>query len=341
MPANKYALLRYRIIDRCLSNRQRPYPSLADLREACETELYGEGGENISESAIQKDLYAMRHELNLGYHAPIAYSVKHRGYYYSDEDYTLESIPLSEEEASAIRLAANTLSQFKGIDLFRSSEAAIDKIMERLKLGQGEKRQDAVDAVVQFETAPSFRGGEYLSAIFNAIDRREVLHFEYAKFTGGKGRPYSLHPYLLKEYRNRWYVIGYNPDKGAVVVFGLDRIKGELRSSGEQFERLRGFRPDLYFRDSLGITVVDEDPVEVQLRFSPLSGKYVLSQPWHHSQRSLRDDEVALEVELKLCITRELIMQILSYGKDVEVIGPESLRQSVAKELDNARQKYR
>ncbi|MFN2424379.1 MAG: WYL domain-containing protein, partial [Cryomorphaceae bacterium] len=73
MPANKYALLRYRIIDRCISNRFKPYPDKAALRRACEEELYGSEGDYISESTIDKDLYAMRNEINLGYHAPIAY----------------------------------------------------------------------------------------------------------------------------------------------------------------------------------------------------------------------------------------------------------------------------
>jgi hypothetical protein len=73
MPANKYALLRYRIIDRCLTNPARPFPSKEALRLACEEALYGSDGEHISISTIEKDLWAMRNESELGYHAPIAY----------------------------------------------------------------------------------------------------------------------------------------------------------------------------------------------------------------------------------------------------------------------------
>lgn len=339
MPANKYALLRYRIIDRCISNRFKPYPDKAALRRACEEELYGSEGDYISESTIDKDLYAMRNEINLGYHAPIAYSKVHKGYYYTDEGYTIDKFPLSDEEADAIRLAANTLSQFRGIDLFKSSENAIDKILDRLSLSPSGSGK-AVEEHVQFETAPSFKGGVHLKDLFSAITRRKTVEFRYAKFTGGKERSYTLHPYLLKEYRNRWYVIGFNPDKGAVVVFGLDRIEGMVTVTDQGFERLADFNPDMYFKYSLGITAVDEAPERVHLRFSPLSGKYVATRPWHASQKVLRDDEVALETEMELCITRELVMQILSFGSDVEVKAPDRLRREVKAELMRALKSY-
>lgn len=339
MPANKYALLRYRIIDRCISNRFNRYPDKEALRRACEEELYGSAGDCISESTIEKDLYAMRNEINLGYHAPIAYSKVHKGYYYTDEGYTIDKFPLSDEEADAIRLAANTLSQFRGIDLFKSSESAIDKILDRLSLSPSGSGK-AVEEYVQFETAPSFKGGVHLKELFAAITHRKAVEFRYAKFTGGKERGYTLHPYLLKEYRNRWYVIGFNPEKDAVVVFGLDRIEGAVKVTAQDFDRSADFNPDLYFKHSLGITAVDEAPERVHLRFSPLSGKYVATRPWHASQEVIRDDETALETVMELCITRELVMQILSYGSDVEVKAPDRLRSEVKAELVRASQAY-
>ena len=74
MPSNKYALFRYRIIDKLISNKYKPYPSKEDLRNACEDELYGIGSERIFDSTIEKDLWAMRNESLLGYNAPIKYS---------------------------------------------------------------------------------------------------------------------------------------------------------------------------------------------------------------------------------------------------------------------------
>ncbi len=339
MPANKYALLRYRILDRCIGNKQRPFPDKEALRQACEDELYGSSEERISLSTIEKDMYAMRNESNLGYYAPIAYSKSYKGYFYENPDYTIDTMPLSDEDVAAIHLAASTLRQFRGIPLFKSSEAAIDKILDRLSLHPS--RGDAeLEQYVQFETAPSYRGGEFLPVLLECIQNRKVVQFDYEKYTGGKSRKYTLYPYLLKEYRNRWYIIGMNPDKHDIATFGLDRIMAAPVALNETFEVSSAFDTNLYFKHSIGITSVQEFPQRIHLRFTPLSGKYVESQPLHQSQKIIRNGEVALEVELFLSVTKELVMQILSYGSDVEVKAPESLRKQITLTLERTMKQY-
>ncbi|MCB0483495.1 MAG: hypothetical protein KDC37_02930, partial [Flavobacteriales bacterium] len=135
MPANKYALLRYRIIDKCLRNSQRPYPSKELLRSACDEVLYQSFGERVSPSTIEKDLYAMRFEEHLGYEAPIAFHKLRKGYYYTDPNYSLEKIPLSHEEIDAVKFAAITLGQYKELELFKQFGDAIEKILQRLDIG--------------------------------------------------------------------------------------------------------------------------------------------------------------------------------------------------------------
>ncbi len=145
---------------------------------------------------------------------------------------------------------------------------------------------------------------------------------------------------MLKEYRNRWYIIGFNPEKVSVVVFGLDRVVGNVEVTDFEFERQSDFNAANYFEHSIGITSVNDEPQRIHLRFSPLSGKYIESQPLHKSQRIIRNDEVALEIELFLCITKELLMTILSYGADVEVKEPVSLRKQIAVSLENTLKSY-
>lgn len=340
MPVNKYALLRYRIIDRKISSKYKPFPNKEDLRQACEEELYGSTGDKISVSTIDKDLYAMRNESNLGYYAPIAYHKLHKGYYYTDPDYSIQELPLSESEIEAIQFAANTLSQFRNLEMFSSSEAAIDKILDRFNLSP---RNEPVEMApfVQFETVESYKGGKHLAGILGAIRAGKIISFDYQKYIDGKKSHYTLHPYLLKEYRNRWYVIGFNPDKKAVVVFGLDRIVGKVKTTDMDFSRLPSFDPDVYFKHSMGITAVNEEPRRIVLSFSPLSGKYVQSQPLHASQKIIRNDEVSFDVALYLSVTPELIMTILSYGSNVRVKEPLSLQKKIANILEQSLNYYR
>jgi len=338
MPANKYALLRYRIIDRCISNKFNPFPNKEALREACEEELYGSDGDHISSSTIDKDLYAMRNEANLGYYAPIAYSKINKGYFYEDPDYSIDEMPLNQEDIEAIEFAATTLAQFRGIQLFESSGDAIDKILGRLSLRP--KSGQSLEQYVQFETAPEYKGAAHLKLLLEAIRDRKAVSFEYQKFSGEASKRYSIHPYLLKEYRNRWYVIGYNPRKDATVVFGLDRVIGSVEQTQEKFQRKMDFDADIYFKHSLGITAIDEAPEKIVLRFSPLSGKYVESQPWHSSQIIRKQTNSYTEVELFLCITSELKMQILSFGNDVKVMAPNKLKEMVGLTLNKALEGY-
>ncbi|PCH75958.1 MAG: WYL domain-containing protein, partial [Erythrobacteraceae bacterium] len=125
----KNAQLRYRVIDRAIRNEFNPFPNKQFLREKCEDAIYGtDDGQRISDSTIEKDLFAMRME----HDAPIEFSRIERGYYYSDTNYCLDDIPLTEDDIDAIKFAANILFQFKGIPVFKQYEGAIDKILDRV-----------------------------------------------------------------------------------------------------------------------------------------------------------------------------------------------------------------
>lgn len=336
MPANKYALLRYRIIDRCITNPGRPYPTKEDLREACEEALYGSIGEHISISTIEKDMWAMKNESELGYFAPIAYSRDLRGYYYEEEDYTIQDITLKDEEFDAIRLAAQTLDQFREIEIFKEYNSAIDKIMNRLSIQPQEVRKTR--QVIQFESAPETRGQQHLNQLFRLTENRQIATFDYHKFGHDSCRSYSVHPYFLKEYRNRWYLIAFEPRRDRYVTFGLDRIEN-LEDKDERFEIRSDFDPDRFFKYSIGITQTTSDPQKVVLRTSFTQGQYLEAQPVHPSQSLSFQQETCL-VELEVLVTYELVQFILSLGNDVEVLEPQELKTQVTQTLVEALDKY-
>jgi hypothetical protein len=125
MPHIKNALIRFRIIDRMLRNKYKPFPSKLELRSACEESLYGsDHGNNICDSTIEKDMFNMKME----HDAPIKYSKLHKGYYYEDPNFSINDIPLSEDELSSIKFAVKTLQQFKEVPFFQQFGNAIDKL---------------------------------------------------------------------------------------------------------------------------------------------------------------------------------------------------------------------
>ena len=324
MPKVKYALIRQRVIDSCIRNPYRPYPTKEDLRLACEEKLYGEGAEGeISPSTIEKDLFALREE----YEAPIAFSKKYKGYYYTDIGFSLDEFPLNEEEVDAIKFAANTLFQFRNTPIFKSYSAAIEKIIDRVNISS-DVQDEAIGKYVQFQANPYFKGNQYLSQLLEAIKARKQVEFSYSNFQKQETKTYQLHPYLLKEYAGRWYLIGFSEKRNNYLTFGLDRFES-MKILNQGFELDKKFDSDNFFKHSLGITVFDDEPQEIILKLSPVEGKYLKSLPLHPSQKILVDNDNECRISLFLIVTQELIMKILSLGIGVEVIQPESLRKEI------------
>ncbi len=331
MPVNKYALLRYRIIDRLISSTSKPYPTKEELKEACEESLYGSFGERISDSTIEKDLYAMRNETELGYYAPIKYSKQHGGYFYEDEGYSINEIPLQDEDLGAIKFAAQTLYQFRDIDIFKQYSSAIERIFDKLKTNPENLEQtNTEEHFIQFEQSSSDSGTEYLGTIIEAIKSKKKINISYSSFKKDKAKNYLLDPYLLKQYKSRWYVITWSEKRTDYLTFSLDRIQS-IEITGEKFQEIRGFHPDRFFKHSIGITELDAHPARIRLRFSALQGKYIKSLPIHHSQIIIEENDDEILVELFALQTIELVQLIFSYGDAVEVLEPKKLRKRVKK----------
>ena len=335
MPANKFALLRYRIIDRCINNNGNPYPSKENLRTACEEALYGSDGEHISVSTIEKDIWSMRNESELGYYAPISYHRDHKGYFYEEEGYSINEVQLNEEDLDAIRFAANTLIQFRDLPIFQQFDQAIGKISDRLAVAPN-LDTTGVDKYMQFESTPSARGSKYLSPLLHAARNNHPVILSYRKFSSEAQKEYLVHPYLLKEYRNRWYLLAWDPKMEFIRTFGCDRITSINVDENTTFTPSAEFDSNKYFSHTIGITVIDNSPpVEIIFECAPILARYLSSQPLHSSQKITNKGDL-YTISLNVIITYELIQWIMGYSSEIKVIFPQSLNKLLAKRLKKA-----
>lgn len=334
MPANKEAFIRYRIIDRLLRNKRKTYPSMDDFRDEMEEKL----GKPFSISTIQKDIQAMKQDPLLGYMAPIKWSKSNDGYYYSDENFSITEIPLSENDIDSLEFAATVLQQFKGVKLFSDFEATVDKIFNAINVNSL-LTEDEIQETIQFEKVPFFSGSNLIQPILNAIKNRETVSFLYRKFDSDEYKKHILHPYLLKEYRNRWYLIGMNEKNGFINTFGLDRIKA-VDKSKISFRFHTSFSPKNYFKHAFGITTFDGEPEEIVLSFNHIQKAYILSQPLHETQEIIAETPESLVVKLQVGITIELIMSILSFGENVQVLKPTFLALDIKNRLEKTLSLY-
>jgi predicted DNA-binding transcriptional regulator YafY len=322
MPHIKNALIRYRIIDRCIRNQYKKYPTKQDLREACEEALYGSiDGVNICDSTIEKDMFAMKME----HDAPIKYSKIEKGYYYEDPDFSINDIPLTEDDLSSIKFAVSTLMQFREVDLFKQFGNAIDKIVDRVSIASNPNDQE-INNYIQFESAVSTGGSEFLPQLFDAIKSSSIVTFSYASFVTDQPKNRKVVPLLLKEYRNRWYLISFDQNKNAIITYALDRLN-ELVITEETAPKPQDFNPDTYFKYAVGIsTSNNESPVKIELEANSIAAKYIDSQPLHASQEKIKETSKFTLFKLEVLVSEELIRTLLSFGGEVKVIKPLSLQ---------------
>jgi predicted DNA-binding transcriptional regulator YafY len=333
MPHIKNALIRYRIIDRMLRNKYKPHPSKEALRSACEDALFGsESGVHICASTIEKDLFTMKME----HDAPIRYSKKNGGYFYEDPDFSINDVPLSEDELASIRFAVSTLQQFREVPFFQQFGMAIDKIVDRVAVGE---QSQEMSKYIQFEAAVSTGGNEYLPTLLEGIQAQKRVWFMYTSFQQQQAKPRKVSPLFLKEYRNRWYLICFDLQKQDISTFALDRMT-ELQLLDEAAQIPADFNATEYFRDAIGITAFKGAALRIVLKADAIAARYIETQAFHQSQKLLEKQDAYSIFELRILVTEEFIRSLLGYAGEVEVLEPESLRSTLKERAQALLKRY-
>jgi len=184
------------------------------------------------------------------------------------------------------------------------------------------------------------QGTEHIYGILHAIKNKVQVAFSYQKFWEAETTQRILEPYGLKEFRQRWYVMGKEKKNGEVRTFGLDRITN-LDVTNRKFEFPANFNIEEYFKYSFGIIGPNgKKPEEIILSFDAVQGKYIKTLPLHVDQEILFENKDELRLKLLLFITDDLIMELLSFGENMMVIKPKSLAKLMKDEHKKAYQQY-
>ncbi|MDR1181996.1 MAG: WYL domain-containing protein [Bacteroidales bacterium] len=336
MPANRNALIRYKTIDTCLRNHYRQW-ALEDLINACSDALYEFEGieKGISKRTIQMDIQLMRSE-KLGYNAPIiVYNNKY--YTYEDPDYSITNTPLSEQDLKVMSEAVEVLRQFKGFDYF----TGMTDIVSRLEDHVTSAKQHTIP-VIDFEKNENLKGLEYLDTVYHAIVNKQTLSIKYRSFKARSAGTILFYPYLLKEYRNRWFVFGLERRSRTLRNLALDRIHGLEIATDERFIENTLFDPAAFFNDLVGVTKSLNSKAEKVL-FWAGSGDapYILTKPIHRSQQLIeRNNDGSMVFEIEVVINQELQREFLGFANGVKILEPQHLVDLMKTKLKRASENY-
>jgi len=349
MPITKNSFARYQVIDACIRNRQRSYPDIGYLIDRCSQRL----DQQISRSTIEKDLKAMKDEPEPGYYAPIRYDRQKHGYYYEDPEYSISNIQLKEEDIDAIEFAARILRQYRGFHMVKRYAEAIDRIIDVVDVRRILSLEE-FEEYVQFETPPYMEGTGYIEPIIRAIKEKKVLRIEHLSFKAFKPEssanksklkvetPHAtsriLHPYLVKEYNSRWYVIGWDENEKDIRTFGLDRIKS-IEPVDNRY-RKSDFNPKEYFKHTIGIIAPQSKPPMLKIEFTKQQAQYIITQPIHASQAVIKETRSKVVFRFELHPTYEFISYILAQKDNVKVIAPKWLKDRVIEIINRMLKQY-
>lgn len=321
MPKNKNAIIRYKIINQLLTNGKSA--TKKEIADACQEKL----GMSVSLRTVENDIYAMRYSEGLNYRAPIEYCHQKAGYIYADHDYSIDRIPVNDEDLNKLRFAASLLNQYGKVKAFKAFSGAIDKVIRLINYHKMQANNHTID-FIEFEKNPPTQGMEYIDQLIPIIRDKRVISIKHHSFWQDEVQMFTVHPYCLKEYKFRWYLVGYCEERDAIRIFGLERIRAIESLPLHTFTH-RLFNPELYFESFIGVNVPEGEPERIVLRFKNNIGKYILTQPIHSSQKLLQNGGDTHDFEYLLSVNHEFIGIILGWGSNVEVMEPASFRERV------------
>lgn len=336
MPINKNANIRYQAIDQCLKNAGRAY-HIDDLVKACNERLASFNGvhSEVKKRTVYNDLQYMESEA--GYGVSIErYRKDNRIYFkYTDRNFSINNQPVNEAEAHQIQSALSVFQRFQGLPQFEW----LQEMMPKMKVAFGVKEEE--NTIFQFEQNIYLKGIEYIEPLYQHIVRQEVLRITFRDFDQPIAANYILHPYLLKQYNKRWFLISWNDEKQRIWVTALDRIEGI-----EALEKVAYIKNsvnlDDYFDDILGVTKYKDEVIKkIRLKIYKKSLAYVQTKPLHHSQRKIELTEDYMIIELRLMWNYELESLLLSYGEQLEVLSPLDFREKMAARIKHSHALYR
>ncbi|OJJ23393.1 hypothetical protein BKI52_03265 [marine bacterium AO1-C] len=332
-----------------LPQRKRMYQIVELLKTyGCVSRQFLANKLGVHANTITTDIRAINHSQTSKYDHDVIVnkSQKKGGYELVVKDLTLSlEIELNRQQLTTIRRALENIRQYDYLPLFTDYlNQALEKLDKVLRFHLEETKQH-----IYFEPIPSSPSAELFEFFLKAIEDQAEVCFHYQSPKNSAGFYYSaFQPYALKEYGNRWYVVGYyNSDFAehrSINTLAVDRVMDNHSLTGNHFEPKQGFDMTKHFVHSLGMTVDLDVPIEnVVLEFEHIQGKFFASKPFHkpYETQDSYEDGTPKQVSMQLRPNFDLTRKLVEMGAGVKVLAPKSLVESVMAKHQAALDQYK
>ncbi|MCR5621943.1 MAG: WYL domain-containing protein, partial [Treponema sp.] len=282
---------------------------------------------------IQRDIEFMRDSLN----APIESG--RQGYRYTEPNFFIKSIPLSEGEAFAITVMNPLLEQYRNTPLEKQLRSVFSKIAsclpDRITVDTSFLNPKITFIPDRAETISP----DCFSAVFDSLKTCRTLRFDYRPLKKASYMERKLDPYHAVCQRGNWYVLGRDHGKGDIRIFSLGRMRN-LSVTDEVFAIPKDFKTSDYFDTEMGVWLNKGEPMTVELLFDKEVGTFALNRSWHTGQEVRQNEDGSVYVKFTTTQRQEVLRQVLGQGHTVKVLAPPELVAEVKAELEKMRGLY-
>ncbi|MFM1829017.1 MAG: hypothetical protein RL624_1258 [Bacteroidota bacterium] len=316
MNPGKSAYRRYKVIDGMLRNPMRRFPTIEDIIEACWQKL----DFRPSVETIQKDMANMKLPYPDGFDAPIKFNRSKMGYEYTDLDYSMLGLSLRPEDIEAIYHAVDLIQSLGGSKIGEKFSHAAEKLFSTIV--ESKRESESKRTILQTMRPPISRGYEHFDLFYHACKEKipvSMIHYSYKKRTFNH---VILHPFLIKEFENRWYVIGYSEFHKEPRTFGLDRITDPVLLTKKYIDTETTIIHN-YLHEVYGVFPIPHTKSElIEIHVSQLGTHYFQAYPLHESQKIEKDGNGTSTIKFDMIPSIELSRYFLSQGRHVNIIKP-------------------
>ena len=326
----KNLFTRIKLLDELLSDQYHDY-SMDDIVDKMNDRLEDMGCKSVTRRCVEKDIKYLVEKSPFGVfiknytvyahdterdRACIKYCLK-----YEDPGFSIFQKKISQEERNLLRDVLSALGQFEGLNHFEW----LDTFKSKLEIEQ--RRQ-----IICFSNNPYLKNSNRLGTLFDLISNEVVIRLFYHTFPNPDIRTIDFHPYLLKQYNERWYLLGAADSDNKILTFALDRIDDVKPLPEKKYIECPDELNDR-FDDIVGVTLNEDRPIEhILLWVSDTFKGYIDTKPIHGSQKpkngeaeeQLRKEFPQLQGGMFFtldCIpNHELIRVLCSYGGNLVVL---------------------
>lgn len=305
--------------------RSGKYPNAAELARLLE----------VSERTINRDFDVLRDF----YNAPMEYSAEHRGWHYTEPNFFIKYIQITEGEFFSLALFDQLLLQYKNTPLEKQLRSIFRKIEGSLPENVSIDSRFLSGDITYIPDALAPIEAEVFDSVIDALKKRRSIIFDYQPLQKTTFMERCLDPYHIICQRGNWYVIGKCHLKNEVRIFCFSRMKN-IRQTDELYELPTGFDARDYIDRTMGVWLSARTRHKVRLLFSAEIGTFAAEHIWHENQTSVRNDDGTVEVSFETTQLPEVKRWVLGQGSTVKVLEPQELVDEVTDEAKKLLEMY-